>query len=246
MQTYSLSRLIVRWLFCKVIHLLPRKGLKCRLRAAVLKHKDGLHESLLCELGETVVMVGVHRIDTVMDWSMACGASGRVLLVEAVPLYLKNIRENLENHLNWNIDNISYIAKGVSSSSGTGSVEVGKRADYNKLADQGIEDNLPRDAFVTVETIPLDTVDNILEQQCLARANHIKLTISGMEVAALKGMTRTLQTPGLRLLIRSLHMIENRPQYLEVAEFLRHLGFNVALGKQVTPCGGRNIYAFRA
>jgi FkbM family methyltransferase len=204
MQTDSLTRLLVRRLLAKVIHLLPAYALKCRLRAALLQRKDGLHESLLCEQGETVVMVGVHRIDTVMDWSTACGASGRVVLVEAVPLYLKNIRENLENHLNWHIDNISYVAKGVSSSAGTGSVEVGKQADYNKLADRGIEDNLPRDAFVAVETIALDTVDNILEQQGVAKANHVTLTISGMEVAALKGMTRTLQTPGLRRMALTL------------------------------------------
>lgn len=60
------------------------------------------------------MLIGMHRIDTVMKWSELIGIEGKLILVEAVPRYLDNIKNNLENHLNWNINNIDHISMTIS------------------------------------------------------------------------------------------------------------------------------------
>jgi FkbM family methyltransferase len=229
-----------------LLHCLPRDSARSRLRAALLKSKDSLHESLLCEPGETVLMIGVHRIDTAMNWSAACGPSGRVVLVEAMPRYLENIRANLEEHLNWPLRNLIYVPCGVSSAKSIGSIQVGLKADFNRIAERGIEDGLGSEAVSESVTVQLNTVDSILEEYKITHVDHITMTISEMEMDALQGMQNTLGIKGLRLLVRSLHTIDGRPQYLRVQQMLQKREFRVVLGPRVTESGGRNIYAFRA
>ncbi len=42
-----------------------------------------------------------------MGWPESVGIEDKLMLVETVLHYLGNIKNNLENHLNWNIDHIS-------------------------------------------------------------------------------------------------------------------------------------------
>ncbi len=81
-MTESISKQMMRRILQMVISYLPISGLKCRLRSLLIKVKDGLHPSLLCQPGEIVVLVGVHRIDTVMQWSESVGATGKLVEVQ--------------------------------------------------------------------------------------------------------------------------------------------------------------------
>ncbi|MCB1935417.1 MAG: hypothetical protein KDF59_05700 [Nitrosomonas sp.] len=180
-----------------------------------------------------------------MKWSEAVGATGKLILVEAVPRYLENIKSNLENHLNWDINNINYVAKGVSSVRESGEIEVGRKADFNKLTGHRIEDGLSSNDFIGTENIELDTLDNIISSLGIDNINHISMTISGLELEALKGMQRILCVNGLRILIRSLHAKDGKSLYLEVMETLKNSGFTIMAGKKVKTRSGRNIYAYR-
>ncbi|AEJ01044.1 hypothetical protein Nit79A3_1192 [Nitrosomonas sp. Is79A3] len=244
-MTESISKQMMRRILQMVISYSPIPGLKCSLRSLLLKAKDGLHPSLLCQSGEIVVLVGVHRIDTVMEWSESVGATGKLVLVEAIPRYLDNIKYNLETHLNWGINNIVYVAKGVSSRREAGNIEVGRKADFNKLAGRRIEDGLSGNDFIGIESIELDTLDNIMFDLGIYNINHIHMTISGLELEALKGMTRILDTRDLSILIRSLHSKDGELLHSQVMKELKKSGLHVIAGKKVQRTAGRNIYAFR-
>jgi FkbM family methyltransferase len=244
MNNESVSRLIATKLFATVMKLLPNEQWRCRLRGLLISRLGRLPESLLCSEGETVVMVGVHRIDTAMRWSRAVGAKGRIVLVEAVPKYLDNIRENLEKHFNWHLSNIVYVATGVSAEPGVDIIEIGRRADFNKLAKHGVQDDLPEDAFVDKVEVQVARLEDILTCMGIDKVDHVTLTISGLELEALRGMERMLANRNIRLFIRSLHAVSDRPLYLDVVRELRQKGFNIALGRAETDVGGRNIYAY--
>jgi len=224
---------------------LPSDQWRCAVRSSILRYRDSLHPDLLCRSGETVGLVGVHRIDTVMRWSEAVGSSGKVVVIEALPTYLDNISYNLETHLNWPLQNILFVPKGVSSQRAEGSMEVGSRADYNRLYGQGIVDDLQEDDFVDTVKVELDTMDSILADLSLEKVDHITMTISGMELEALQGMRDTMQRRGLRLLIRSLHTKDGKVNYPLVCDTLREAGFRVVEGKRVPGTAGRNIYAYK-
>ncbi|MDP1558110.1 MAG: hypothetical protein Q8K59_01480 [Nitrosomonas sp.] len=241
----SIFKQIARRILRLIISYLPTEGLRHRLRSLIIKTKDGLHPSLLCQPGEIVVLVGVHRIDTVMQWSESVGAAGKLVLVEAIPRYLDNIKYNLETHLNWGINNIVYVAKGVSSARESGAIEVGRKADFNKLAEHQIEDGLSENDFIGVEITELDTLDNIIFNLGINNINHIYMTISGLELEALKGMRGILGTRGLTILIRSLHSRDGKLLYLQVMEELEKAGLHVTAGKKIKTAAGRNIYAYR-
>lgn len=211
----------------------------------MIKARASISPDFLVGRGETVVLVGFHRIDSVMLWSDTVGSSGKVILIEAVPEYVENIRTNLEHHLNWRLKNILYVAKGVDSKRGRARIQVGAIADYNKLAERAIDDGLAHADFVRQLEIDTDTIDNILDEMHVDRVDHVHITISGLEVEALKGMPRILTTAGLRVHVRSLHMRQGELLYPKVVELFAASGMKTVIGRSSGQFHGRDIYAAR-
>jgi len=147
--------------------------------------------------------------------------------------------------LNWPLKNITYVSKGVDSQKGRKRIQIGQSPDYNKLADQSIEDGLSDLHFTHELEIETDTIDQILQECNIGRVDHIHMTISGMEVEALKGMTNTLQINGLRFHIRSLHMKNEDLLYLQAVQILQNSGMKIIVSRSIKKFKGRDIYASR-
>ena len=244
-STANMVKTIAKRFLRVPFNLIPEGETKFRIRSLLARRLGSVPNEFLVGVGETVLLLGVHRIDTVMAWSWLVGPRGKVIVVEAVPDYIDNIRRNLEHHLNWRLQNIVYVAKGVDAVSGRKAIEIGERADFNKLANQAIDDGLTSSDFIREVEIDLDTVDHILEEAEVDHVDYIYITISGMEVEALKGMESTLQMKGMRLKIRSLHMRHDEPLYVEVKKILQDAGLETVLSKKLRKFKGRDIYACR-
>jgi len=225
--------------------LIPEGRMKFIIRKVIFKILDIIPGEFLANPGDVVVLVGFHRIDNVMLWSHLVGKKGRVIVVEAVPEYVDNLRVNIEHHLNWPYKNITYIKKGVDSCKGVKQIEIGEHADFNKLAEQGIEDGLSDSNYTRDVEIETDTLDNILQSIRVDKVNHIEMTISGMEVEALKGMSNILLSNGLRIQIRSLHEKDGQLLYLQVVNILDNCGMKTLVGRHNNRFVGREIYASR-
>jgi FkbM family methyltransferase len=226
-------------------NLVPEGRVKFWLRTAAARTRASIPPDFLVSAGETVVLVGFHRIDSVMLWSHLVGANGRVILIEAVPEYVENIRRNLEHHLNWRLRNIVYVAKGVDSKRGRSQIQVGAVADYNKLAERAVDDGLTDADYVRQLEVETETIDEILDGIQVANVHHIHMTISGLEVEALKGMPRTLQSDGLRACVRSLHAQGGELLYPKVVEIFDRCGMKTLICRGSGQFTGRDIYAAR-
>ena len=124
-------------------------------------------------------------------------------------------------------------------------MEIGHSAGYNKLHNREVDDGLKADDYTHTVEIETDTLDNIIEEFNFQDVNHIHMTISGLELAALKGADRTLKSDGLRIHIRSLHKQDGKLLYTQVADTLRGYGMQVTLGKQVGGFDGRDVYGVK-
>ena len=111
----SIPGLIIKRSIASVIRALPKGKMKYQARSAIMRARSSMSPELLVDPGDSVILVGFHRIDSVMLWSDLVGSQGRILVIEAVPEYVENLRSNLEHYLNWPIQNITYCAKGVDS-----------------------------------------------------------------------------------------------------------------------------------
>ncbi len=244
-DTRSLLKAITKCILRTPVRLIPEGKLKFSVRRMIFRVLDIIPEEFLANPGDIVVLVGFHRIDNVMRWSYFVGEEGRVIVIEAVPEYVENLRVNIEHHLNWPYKNITFINKGVDSCKCTKKIEIGKHADYNKLADQGIQDGLSDTAYTQNIEIETDTLDNILLSNKIDTVNHIEMTISGMEVEALKGMSNTLLNNGLRIQIRSLHEKNGQLLYPQVVNILEACNMRTLVGCHNRRFKGREIFASR-
>ncbi len=241
----SIPGLIVKRSIGALFRAMPEGKVKYQLRSRIMRARPSIAPELLVNSGETVVLVGFHRIDSVMLWSDLVGPKGRILVIEAVPEYVDNLRSNLEHHLNWPLNNITYCAKGVDSQKGSGSIEIGQRAGFNKLHNREVDDGLKEDDYTHTIDIDTDTLDNIINEFGFHDVDHIQMTISGLELAALQGADRTLKADGLRIHIRSLHRQNGKLIYTQVADTLRGYGMQVTIGKQVSGFDGRDVYGVK-
>jgi FkbM family methyltransferase len=245
LSTAQLLKAVVRRMGSFAFVRLPEGRLKFALRAMIAAAVSSVPPEFLANPGETVVLIGFHRIDSVMLWSHVVGKGGKVVLIEAVPSYIQNIQVNLKHHLDWPIDNIIYVNKGVGAGKGQARLQIGRRADFTKVADQSIDDQLPASDFVEDIDIELESVDQILADLEIDAVDHVHMTISGMELEALRGMQRTLRQPRLRVYIRSLHTKAGELLYPQVVDLLTRDGMRVCQGRATRRFKGRNVYAAR-
>ena len=244
-QTRQMVKALVRRVSSLPFQVAPEGRLKFMLRSAVAATMARVPPEFLVNRGETVVIIGFHRIDSVMLWSDLVGKRGRVVLIEAVPDYVQNIKTNLEHHLNWPLQNILYVNRAVAAARGTCRIQIGKRADFNKLAGQSIDDGLSAADFVQGVEVQADTIDQILADNGIDTVDHVHMTVSGMELEALRGMPRTLQQPALRVHIRSLHSKDGQLLYPQVVELLEQHGMQVSVGRASGRFKGRDIYGVK-
>jgi len=80
-DTKSLLKVLTKRIVRIPIGLIPEGALKFKVRAAMLKMLNGIPAEFLINSGETVILVGFHRIDSVMMWSYLVGNNGQVVVI---------------------------------------------------------------------------------------------------------------------------------------------------------------------
>lgn len=180
----------------------------------------GIYEKETCSLFRTVVKPGMVVIDIgahigyfTLLFSRLVGARGRVYAFEADPtnyaLLVKNTRR---------CGNIIPIKRAVSEK--TGMIDFYHCEE--KSGSHSVLPNIPLSFRRHKIAVPAVSLDLFLEHTGISRIDVIKMDIEGGESAALRGMERTLQTPGLQL------VIEFAPAWIRASgispeEFLRQL-----------------------
>jgi FkbM family methyltransferase len=132
-----------------------------------------LYGFLRIKRGDVVVDVGAFPGDFTLHASSLVGESGKVIAIEAHPWNFALLKANVI--LN-DLRNVILVNKAISDREGKA-----------LLAGSGSGAHLSRSEGVEVKTT---TLDKLLQDLGLARADVIKLDIEGAEVAALKGFQR--------------------------------------------------------
>jgi FkbM family methyltransferase len=169
--------------------------------------------------GETVVLAGCYKLETVRKHRQAVGVAGRVIAIEANRESVRQLEAAMRTDpVLRNADNVSLVAKGVWDRQGqtvfVTSEDDGR--DYDRVNDEcldGLETG--RGQISREEVIEVDTIDNILADLDVEQVDYVVLTVNNCELPALRGLSQTMaRNPQLRLYIHSvspdpLHQVES-------------------------------------
>jgi FkbM family methyltransferase len=129
-----------------------------------------------------------------------------------------NNRRFLERNLKNNGLNSTIISKGAWNKSTT----LNWRSQTAMSSIQGVgmlPFHLP-----ALDTIEVETIDQMVEQLRISKVDVIKMDIEGAEIEAVEGASNTIRTHKPVLLIEAYHIREGRPTKDKLVQFLRTLG----------------------
>lgn len=196
--------------------------------------------------GETVVLGGCYRYDTISRFSDVVGPKGRVVAIEANERNVDKLRSRIAADARLkNAGNIVLIAKGIWNEKGkkTFIANKGDDAALDKIESRELRDfsyhKVDHAERIEVE---VDTLDNILNEAGVENVDFVLLTINDAELLALDGVDRLLlNNPNVRFLV---HSQSPYPGQL-VKKKLAAKGYTF----RASPIAGsqlERIYAFRA
>jgi FkbM family methyltransferase len=168
--------------------------------------------------GDVVVDAGARIGTFAVKASAAVGDRGRVIAIEPEPKNFSCLKKNIEAN---QLLNVIPVQKMLWSEA--------RPLDLYLSANDCSHSSLC-DAFYgsTGESIRVDaeTLDGILDTCGIESVDFIKMDIEGSEVAALKGMRRTLK-PHVHLAIAAYHPIEGKLSHTLIIPQLEQSGFTV-------------------
>jgi len=165
--------------------------------------------------GDTVVDVGAGWGFNTVGFSREVGNGGRVIAVEPDAGNLAVLRGNIELNRCTNVD---VVGKGIWNQRDILPLQIKERRSGNSLV-------ATKGKTVGMEKVQVDTLDNILEEVGISKVDLIKLDIEGAEIEALKGMDRTLNRNGARIVIAAYHVIDGQPTYKTIIAAMKAAGF---------------------
>jgi FkbM family methyltransferase len=178
--------------------------------------------------GDTVIDVGAHVGTFTVRAAELVGDKGLVIAIEPEPKNLHFLSHNIERH---NLRNVKVISKAVLD-------KVGKTRLYLSESSRCHSLLYSSNNYVEVET---DCLDNIIVQLGLERVDFVKIDIEGAELEALKGATRILTFPGIKLSIAAYHSLpDGQPQLSSIVSYLASRGFQIQIYKRE---GSPYVYA---
>lgn len=135
-----------------------------------------------CRPGATVVDVGANIGEWALQMADAVGADGRVLAVEPIPRMADAVAKSaLAN----NMTQVSVVAVALSDAAGQAefSVECGNTGGSRLGRAEGAVDTI---------SVPVQTLDALLEGRGIERVDFIKVDVEGFELEVLRGARATL------------------------------------------------------
>jgi FkbM family methyltransferase len=161
----------------------------------IADHKQILrmHSANAVKAGDIVIDCGAH-VGVYTHFSLRQGAS-QVVAIEPDPVNVECLRRNFKNEIA--AGRVLVVAKAAWDSNGTMTL-------YEGVANSGMN-SLVTDQGGRRMTVPVQTIDSIVQEMKLRRVDYIKMDIEGAERNALKGSTATLRLWRPRLMLDSYH-----------------------------------------
>lgn len=207
---------------------LPESDAKNRLRAGILSTRHFLPKELAVRKGDTVVQVGMWSPEHLRRLLAAIGPTGRVVLIEISADVVREFRQFLEAE---GISNVTLVNKGAWSSKGIHRLNVGVDPDANQLEIENVD--MPAGHhFVDERQVEVDTVDNVLAELGWKTVDYAEVTVNGVELEVLAGMSDSL--PHVRRLLVAGMMRERdsgEPLNKRVAAVLESRGFRTRISQ---------------
>lgn len=194
--------------------------------------------------GETVVLGGCHRYDTLRSFYDAVGPEGRIVAIEANERNVEKLRERVAADRGMRAENVTLVAKGIWNEKRrlTFIANDGGHPGLDKIESPRLRD-FSYDKVERVQRfeIEVDTLDNILDELGVDKVDFVLLTINDAELLALDGVDRLIRrNPNVRFLVHSQSPYPGEVVKKKLAE----MGYTA----RSCPIGGsqlEKIYAYR-
>ena len=167
--------------------------------------------------GGTVLDVGANIGVYTLESSIIVGRAGRVISIEAAPLHITALKENID--LN-GINNVSLIESAVGDSTGWVTLARPRGGNLGMFTVGSVNAD---EAY----SVPLRRIDDLLEGHEIKSIDLIKMDIEGSEYRALRGAANTLAKYKPTILVElnesALHGCKSCAR--DVKELLRENGY---------------------
>jgi FkbM family methyltransferase len=184
-------------------------------------HEHDLIQHFTPKDGDVVVDIGAHIGLYTMISSKRVGLNARVVSVEADPTNFEMLNRNIK--LN-NLDNVvplNYIAYSKEMD-----LEL---SEYSRMLSGGmIEESKGKDETVA---IPVNTIDNLLQQNGITEVNWLKVDVEGAELEVLKGAHNTLSNSKDISILIEIHGISHL--YKPIMDLLYSYNFRINFEKTI-------------
>ena len=173
--------------------------------AYVPENRDRFFEHILTffyrypiKRGDVVVQVGASFGEETRRFARAVGPEGRVIAVEPETANLKRLRETVPAA---EFPQVTVVPVGAWKERGALRFFVGGEREH-RLADLGsndltyewwgVSDHLNESRYQGETTVPVDTLDNIIEAAKVDRVDFVLIETNGAELECVQGLDRTL------------------------------------------------------
>ena len=173
--------------------------------------------------GDVVLDVVTNIGETLLHFARIVGSNGFVYGFEPDEHNFANVQHNISLNP---FTNLQVFNLGASDK--TESVKL-FRVDPNNLGMNRILTESEAASFSDFTTIEVDTIDNVVAKNDIARVDAIKIDIEGYEMHALRGARSLLESQHPRLFIEVgyTRLLKNGTSPVEMIEFLHELGYTV-------------------
>jgi FkbM family methyltransferase len=179
--------------------------------------------AVLARPGDAVIEIGGHVGYISVYLARLVGPGGQLTVFEPGPNNIPYIRKNLAR-----IANATIVESALSDNTGTADfyIEDLSGQDNTLLETYEIFDANVKAAGIegiqrTRVVVPVTTLDTFLDTHPIRSPRFIKIDVEGAELRVLRGMERTLRSPGLSL------MVEITKDHADVLAILRGAGFRI-------------------
>jgi FkbM family methyltransferase len=165
--------------------------------------------------GMTFIDAGANRGDFTLQAAKLVGSSGRVIAIEPAPENYSYLKRSIE--LNGYAHALA-LPIAVGDRDGTANLQILGRSTEHTLAPLK-----PQYKDLPKVTVPIRTLDSVVEEQQLKRVDMVKIDVQEVELEVLRGAGKTLRNnPQLVMFLDLPKRIEMRRA---IAEFLAPFGY---------------------
>lgn len=212
---------------------LPEGAIKDVVRSALLSIQNSVPTELAVNRGDTVVQIGTPWPQTMRRFRRAVGASGRLVIFEAMPDNAETLRRAVAAD---GFTNVTIFAGAAFSQRMTGTLMTSPYKGDNKIKVDGVRmDNDLRDINASMGEIPVEfhTIDDVLTEMGVDVINYLSVTVNGAELEVLKGARNTLlRSPDLRVFSKGHARLDDGTALnVHIKDYLESLGMKTKISR---------------